>query len=235
MLNKIVNRLFLNTYSDLERKLYLAGKLRFKICRGFIVRENGFELRKNSSDISVFNQIFVEEEYKKVISLLSEKRIISTSPILLDIGANIGLSALYFQKKIKDSKVYAFEPFASNFKRIPSSINSFQYGLWSNDTQLEVRRDFRDGKEWSVQVVEDENGSIEGKSLKSILLDLGLERVDLLKVDIEGSEFEVFLNDEEMSQNLEKVKAVVIEIHDECGDRNELTTFFNLVTLSMSL
>ena len=183
-------------------------------------------LRVNSSDLQVYYQIFILEEYKKTLNLLENKNVFCSRPVILDIGANIGLSALYFKESLVNSKIYTCEPFHENFNRIPKQFQSYQYALWSKNANLKIDRSFRDGKEWSIRVLEDLKGTINGRTLDSIMSEIKLTEVDLLKIDIEGSEFEVFLNDKQMSQNLKKVKAIVIEIHDECGDRKELISFF---------
>lgn len=208
-------------------KLLFEGKLNYHPLKDlFVVSGSDLYLRNKTSDLDVYHQIFIQKEYQKPLSILKSLGFFSKSSLILDIGANIGLSALYFKQELNGAQIYAFEPFETNLSRIPKEIESFQTGLWSKDTKLGINRNFRDGKEWSVQVVEDRNADINGKSLNTILTDLNIEVVDLLKVDIEGSEFEVFLNDKQMPENLKKVKAVVIEIHDECGDRSELVNFF---------
>jgi len=228
LIRKIINRLLLSNRTPLERDLYLNGDLSFSLFRrDYWVSEIDSFLRKHSSDVSVYNQIFIQEEYKRTLEILEEKGLIEgNAPVIFDVGANIGLSTLYFSRKINNAQVIAFEPFPENFERIPEQFQSYPYALWATNTNLKIDRNFRDGKEWSVRVVENTKGSVEGRTLLTIFNELNIKKVDLLKVDIEGSEFEVFLKDKEMQENLKRVNSIVIEIHDESGSREDLENFF---------
>ena len=68
--------------------------------------------------------------------------------------------------------------------------------MWSRDTTLRlVRGEFLDGREWTYQAKEDPDTSLESvpaKSVSTVLQELGGESIDLLKVDIEGGELDLF-------------------------------------------
>ncbi len=187
------------------------------------------KLRKNASDWEVFNQIFLEEEYRSSIEIIERKLELSHIKTIIDAGANIGCSVLYFKNHFPHSKILAFEPFektftvlTENLKPLRNDIQLFRKGLWSSSTHLTFDRSFRDGKDWSVQTVESENGTIMGITLSDILHGNKLMEIDILKMDIEGSEFEVLLKSEKNACPLEKVKSIIIEIHDDQGNRQEI-------------
>jgi len=87
-----------------------------------------------------------------------------------------------------------------------SYIKSIKAGLWYRDTNLSII-DRQTGK-WGFMVKENNNGKIKGLSLNTLLKDF--TQVDLLKLDIEGAEKEVFLYN---TSWLDKVETIIIELH----------------------
>jgi len=188
------------------------------------IPELQIKLRKNSSDIEVFYQVWVQEEYLEPVNIISKHISISEQPIIFDIGANIGLSALYFNQKFPNASIYAFEPFKSNRNQISKQFTISAKALWKSDSKLKTSMEFRDGKDWSVQVLEDPNGNIPGAKLSTLMKDFNITSIDILKVDVEGSEYPAFLEDKSIEETLAHVKSIVIEIHDDAGNRNDLYT-----------
>jgi hypothetical protein len=93
--------------------------------------------------------------------------------------------------------------------------------LWCEDTRLEWNLEpFRDGREWArrVQALDGgRTGEIEAISMDSILRTMAPRKVDILKLDIEGSELEVFRSG--VDKWLPSVRAVVVELHSPEADR----------------
>lgn len=179
-------------------------------------------IRKNSSDLEVLFQIWVQEEYKNPIDIIQKHIKIGPQTTIFDIGANIGMASMYFKHKFPQANIYSFEPFEANRARISKEFNISPKALWKSNSKLETSLNFRDGKEWSVQVLEDPKGKIQGAKLISLLKDYSIELIDILKIDIEGSEFPAFIEDSTIHEALSRVKSIVIEIHDDAGNRNDL-------------
>lgn len=87
-------------------------------------------------------------------------------------------------------------------------------GIWNKNANLSLNRDFRDGKEWSINLTENVKGEIKGYSLSG-LLETYNQPVDILKIDIEGGEKALFEDQDYSTSFLRKVKIIAIEIHDE--------------------
>ena len=178
-----------------------------------------------SSDMSVFSQIFVEEEYSCVRGLEN----VST---ILDLGANVGYSSAYFLSCFRNARLIAVEPDSGNLSFCRTNLA--RYGnramvlhgaAWGERTRLCLSRGtFGDGREWATQVCEQTDklaADIEAWDVGS-LIELGGGRdVDLLKVDIERAEMSVF--SESCQAWLHRVRNICIELHGpDCSEQ-----FFN--------
>jgi FkbM family methyltransferase len=166
-------------------------------------------IRPGTTDASVFLQIFANDEYD--IHFNDPK-------VIIDGGANIGLFTILMKNKYPTSKVICVEPDSENFellKKNTSGYNNVYYeksGVWDKVTKLRVFDRYDTGK-WGMVVEEDLiNGSIPAISIKGIMEKYGIEKIDILKLDIETSEKKVFSNG--YTEWLPYVKTVVIELHD---------------------
>ena len=187
--------------------------------------------RENTSDLAVMKQIWIEKAYDlsrfvRGRELQSIYESISSSgrmPLIIDAGANIGASSLYFSERYGKSRVVALEPEATNFKML--SINSkdrsnvlcLRAALSSSDGEMIVV-DPGQG-EWGFRAVSGDEAAqgrfiekVPAISVNKILKDAGEECAPfIVKIDIEGGEGEVF------SKNIEwvdKFPILIIELHD---------------------
>ena len=91
--------------------------------------------------------------------------------------------------------------------------------MWGRDAALRVeRRSFRDGREWSFQVRECAPGEapeVQGLSITSLVSGAGGGRIDVLKMDVEGTEQLVFSDGAQ--EWLPRTGALAVEIHDEAA------------------
>ncbi|MEY3499837.1 MAG: hypothetical protein RL308_1506 [Bacteroidota bacterium] len=189
-----------------------------------------FQLKRSASDAQVFEQIIELEEYSPLIDIFKERNI---SPLtMIDAGANVGLTCLYFKAHFPTISIIALEPSEDNFERLArnieinqlSEITLIKKGLWSSQTRLKADESFRDRQDWSfrlVEAIDNEEASFEATSIDSIMFDHQLAIIDFLKIDIEGSEVELF-KDFSQLQWLNKVKVIALEIHDEFNCREHI-------------
>ncbi len=191
-------------------------------------------LRANGSDKHVFNQIFIIEEYKSIVEFMLQFPNEKNRWNIIDGGANIGLTSLYFLKNLPNSTVISIEPDKDNYEMIKKNMginhfstngNIINAGLWSKNALLTTERSFRDGEDWSITVKETTNvkDSIKAFSINNIIdTHFNGDIIDLLKLDIEGSEKYIFEAEEEVSRFLAKMRFVIIEIHDEMNCRETI-------------
>lgn len=191
-------------------------------------------LRSQSSDIMTFAEVIMSREYAPVIELIQKKGH-ELPKLIIDAGANIGLSTVFFKTYFPNARVICIEPDPENVALLQQNLheNNFydcdviQAGLWHQDCQLALSHDFRDGLPWSIRVVEQEGGKIQGLSIASLLERCQGERIGILKVDIEGSEFELFRRNESVIPLLNQSDCIVAEIHEEFGSILEIENIFH--------
>ncbi|RZK25786.1 MAG: FkbM family methyltransferase [Flavobacterium sp.] len=184
-------------------------------------------LRRETSDVRVFIQIFVENEFGGLLELIKDKSRIKT---IVDAGANIGISSIKFNCVFSNALITAVEPDAGNFSLLKqnlaaNNVNSkvVQSGLWNRKTKLYFDHSFRDGKEWSISVTEKPNAGpyIESISINDLIESNQLELIDILKIDIEGSEKQVFLGTNNLSF-LDRTRYLAVELHPEIVDKEAI-------------
>ena len=169
-------------------------------------------LRSNSSDSLTFLEIFLTDEYLLNVPI--------TPKFIVDLGANVGLASVYFANKYPNAKIVAVEPEDSNFSLLEKNlqeydVQSIKSGIWYRETFLKVV-DSGYG-EWGFRVEECENPNegIKAITVQNILRDSDFDEIDILKIDIEGAERELF--SENFEGWLPNVKVLIIEIHDYLG------------------
>jgi FkbM family methyltransferase len=171
--------------------------------------------RGSASDMDVFRQIFPSDEYACM-------RRISSPGLILDLGANVGYSSAYFLNCFPAAKVVAIEPDPQNYKLCRTNLAPYGERVrlvlgaaWSKRTKLVLSRGtWGDGRQWASQVVAGDvrdDSAVEAWDIASLLEMSGDEQIDILKVDIERSELEVF--GKTSSSWLSKVRNICIELH----------------------
>jgi FkbM family methyltransferase len=177
--------------------------------------------RYNSSDINVFSQIFVSDEYRTLAVSQDIK-------LIIDCGANVGYSSAYFLSRFPEAHIIAVEPDRSNYEILNQNLSAYGdrvtticSAVWSRNVGLKVHiGKVGEKREWATKVrecIEGEEADLHAMDIATLLNRSNHDRIDILKVDIEGSERIVF------SQNFEswinKVGTLVIELHgNECRE-----------------
>lgn len=149
---------------------------------------------------------------------------------IIDGGANIGIASLYFLNRYPSASIVAVEPSPANFEILRKNLSPYgkrvtliQGAIWKGSGRLVLESGV---EEWrtSVRAADDgQSGSVEAFTLPELMA-YGNGTVDLLKLDIEGSESEVF--GPEAQEWLPAVRNIAIELHSKhCADR-----FFGALT-----
>jgi FkbM family methyltransferase len=181
-------------------------------------------IRAGTSDIHVFRQIFCDREYSCFDDLTQVQTVI-------DCGANIGLSSIYFLSRFPECAVLAVEPDRTNFRQL--EINLAPYAgrfdlrcatVWGKNVALQVSATPKWGRlvaSWGVTVAEtteSQKEDTQGLTVSDLIAATGESRLSLLKMDVEGAETQVFAED--CSGWLPQVDNMAIELHGLAAQAN---------------
>lgn len=171
-------------------------------------------VRFGGSDPTVYVEVLLKREYFVPFA--------SPPAVVVDAGANTGLSALFFATMYPSARIFAIEPESTNYElllrntRALPSITPIRAALVGKPGQVDVV-DPGDGP-WGFQarnVAEPSESrvveQVDGLTVDQLLQKYGIEHIDLLKMDIEGAELEVMADSRTW---LSKVDTIVAELHD---------------------
>lgn len=177
-------------------------------------------LRLRSSDVPTFEQVFEHQEYD--FEVVHEPRVI------VDAGANIGLASIWFASRFPDATIIAIEPEASNFELLKRNVAAWpnviplQAALWHRNEEISLLDPGYGHWGFMTESSQAEGGiqvavrhTVEALTLDRLMERFDLETIDILKVDIEGAEKEVF---SDTSAWIERVEAIIIELHERMKD-----------------
>lgn len=151
------------------------------------------------------NELFLEEVYQFKTD--------NKKPYIIDCGSNIGLSILYFKRLFPEARIVGFEPDNDICAMAKSNLEQFaindvdlqQKAVWINNEPLF----FAKHGSLSGQVVDVEaNNTIRIETVR--LKDYLQEKVDFLKIDIEGPEFDII---KDCKDDLKNVENIFVEYH----------------------
>ncbi len=170
--------------------------------------------RANTSDRQVFSQVFVEREYACLDYVVRPQ-------LIIDCGANVGYTSAFFLSRYPSAHVIAVEPDPGNFAVLESNLGGYgkraiamRTAVWSGPVALKLSRDSADDRDWAVQVRlprDDEVPDLIATDIGQLLESSGFDRIDILKIDVEHAEIEIFGRGFESW--LDRVDNIAIELH----------------------
>jgi FkbM family methyltransferase len=232
-----LTKLFINKFHSFDRPLQKKHQFLYAIWNKFDTKKQGNEirveyknnpifLRPSSSDLAVFNQVMVNEEYEVLASLALDTFGTTKVKTIVDLGGNIGLTSVFLANRFPTAQIISVEPDTHNFKYLTKNcapyrnIKALNAAVWSSEKQLTIDSNFRDGAEWSRSVMSNSESSttnqlIDAITIKKIMETTDTDNIDILKMDIEGAEAELFLNDPVFPDIMKKTKVLAVEVHEE--------------------
>ncbi len=178
-----------------------------------VVRDNG------GSDAFIFSEVFSHRYYDFALP--------TTPETILDLGANAGFTSIFFARKYPNANIIAVEPVASNLEILRRNIELNHLDVTIVPAAIavadgSVTMDVS-GLDYGHQVIDELAGrpkdgivsKVKAISMRSLMAEFKLERIGLVKIDIEGYEKRLLT---ENCDWLRLVDAICIELHDGFGE-----------------
>lgn len=178
-------------------------------------------------ELEVMRDILLDEEYG-----VEE---IPTPRVILDVGANIGLAALYFRARFPDAEIVAVEPDPQTFAKLEQNvggdarIRAVNAAAAAERGELELFQpagySIASSLKRSGDAEHDSHVRVRAETLDGLCTELGLERIGLMKLDVEGAELEALRG----FARRDAVSVILGEAHPQLlGD--QLDEFFSLLS-----
>lgn len=169
-------------------------------------------LRLQTTDESIYTAVLLNSEYAFDLPFFPGT--------IVDAGANIGMTSIYFAHRFPEAKIIAIEAEASNFAVLARNVRPYpaitpvHAALWNRDGQISVDEpDPSSGAYVKLGFVTREGGlgpKVRAVTMHTLMRKFGIPSIDLAKIDIEGAELELF----EDTRWLDGLGCLMIELHD---------------------
>jgi FkbM family methyltransferase len=172
-------------------------------------------------------ELFVDETYKIPI----DENIPKGNLVILDLGANIGAYSLYCCVNYRVSRVLAFEPDPETFEKLNNNvrlnglddkIHTFKKAVNANGGSILFNVDAVSSRGSSALRRGRNRITVDATTLACIFADNNIEYCDIVKIDIEGSEYDVMFNCPK--DLLAKFGFILIECHRDFVSLNTAYT-----------
>ena len=170
------------------------------------------KIRVNSTDLMALTHVWMIQEYS------DDDFPINNDDVIIDVGAHIGLFALFASQFCKNGKIFCYEPIKENYKILIENIemnqiqNIFPNNLAVTKETSRVKIFLNDDQSGHSMFIQNKNFvEVDSKSLSDIFIDNGIKECDFLKLDCEGAEYEII---ESLPSDLfTKINKTAIEYH----------------------
>jgi FkbM family methyltransferase len=170
--------------------------------------------RLNRGDIWTVREVWMEDVYRPPFNVAPRT--------IVDLGGNIGLTAVWFAHRYPDATLLAVEPVPANAALLRKNLAAngiaakvVEAAIGPSDCQTR----FLTARESTVGRVDAAGEPVRQVSMATVLEAVPGGKIDLLKVDIEGAEQALFESDDGW---LERVGAMIVEFHPELVDYEAL-------------
>jgi FkbM family methyltransferase len=195
----------------------------------------GYDVR--AFDYANIRQLFEEIFYRNEYYFKTAKK----NPVIIDCGANIGFSIIYFKWLYPKSTIYGFEPDKKTFELLKRNI--FKNGLKNvhlinsavSDKSGKIDFFFDQERPGHLSMstrygrMPKNKTSVESISLSSFIKKNDIKNIDFIKMDIEGSEKEV-MKDLDKNKMFDRIKKLLIEYHHKItGEKSCLGDYLKIL------
>ena len=186
---------------------------------GTVFFKNGLKciIRNKSDSIAFFENFFLK------LNTPEKEFEIKLNDIIVDIGAHVGYFTLISTKNASLGKIYSIEPHKESFEILKknlllnniTNVNAFNVAITKSTgkIRLYIDKDNQIGNTIIKNKNHNQSEYVDSFSLKDFVSNNKNEKIDFLKIDCEGAEYEILMN--ASSSDLNKIKKISVEIHEK--------------------
>jgi FkbM family methyltransferase len=140
---------------------------------------------------------------------------------IIDIGSNTGFFSILASKLCGEGKVYSIEAYPLNFKKLKKNIEinsirniepfNFFIGSSNNIRKLGISNENEGNCGGYTNDLDKKIIEVQGKTLNNLIKENQIGKIDFMKVDCEGAEYEIF--ETLGNKTFENIKLLAMEIH----------------------
>lgn len=202
----------------------------------FTTRPLPIMFRVPNSLYLVFKEIFMTDVYE-IDTLVKQ---LPPEPVIIDIGANVGFFGIQLLAKIDRATIYAYEPMPANVRmlretmtrnpRLAGCLSLYQKAVTGKPLPtIDLFAEAEEASQVVASVIPNFNDNnthritVSCITLAEIIQQNNLQTIDLLKVDCEGSEYDIFYNTD--PELLRRCTRMTVEVHDLDTEQNNVGYF----------
>ncbi len=179
-------------------------------------KSEDYQINIPKDEIFRIENIFTHDEYAIPADYLANKKL-----IVVDIGANVGLFALYMKLLRAESVIHCFEPAPATLQLLHANINHMNdvhihpFGISNCSKKVTMALHPYNTGENSIKFVSpesDQEVEISIRNAADTMNRLQLQTIDVLKIDTEGCEVEIL---ESLQPMINRVGIILVEYHTE--------------------
>ena len=206
---EIINGVYIEIY-DGENLLYkesydFGENIKIQLNKQIYYDEN------DTNSWASFYEIFIKRSYESNLVKLD------VDDVVVDLGANIGMFTLFASQKAK--KVYSIEPLPETYNSLVknteevNNVITLNKALYSKEEEMEfVKNEISISSSFFRKKPNSETIKVKTINFNNFVREYNIDRINYLKIDIEGAEFDLFENiDENYLQN--NIDKIFMEIH----------------------
>lgn len=197
--------------------MYLLYYLGIRKGGGAFVFRNGVRLCDEEGTASgTIAVVFIRKHYGSVVDKLT----------VVDIGANIGTFSIYAASSDSGVRLYAYEPIPANYEILlkniadngyQSRITAFNMGVASKTEKRKIYLISSPEHSLFADAEQEDGISVDCLSLNDVIERNGISKIDLLKINAEGAEYEILYS--APRECFEKIDEIRLEYHEHETDR----------------
>lgn len=168
-------------------------------------------IRPDTADPDVFRSVFLRDECRVPIPAGRQPRVI------VDAGAYVGYTAVYYAMRYPAARIVAIEPQSANFEQLRKNtkgldrITLVEGAVWHQHDPLEIVNPAAASHSFRMTAASDGPAGVRSHTMSDIMKLADTVHIDILKLDVEGAEYDILRHSEEW---IGCVNLICAEMHD---------------------